>query len=242
MKIYICSNQFTDIQQKQAKDCHDLLCGMGHDCSLADEKFFPQDSDLILSLGGDGALLKAAKTALEADKPLLGINSGRRGYLCAMSYEQIGDFNEVFDRCVIHERSLLSLRDRGNVYYALNDFVVSKDDFGKTVDLNVRIEGQDEFEIRGDGVIICTPTGSTAYNLSAGGPRLDMDAEVFAVTPICAHDKNTYCRICDDDRKIVVSVNHESALVFCDGGFVREIDDSLTFGKADRTLKLYLRA
>ena len=245
MKIYICSNNYTDVQQKQADECFRILTAQGHECSLSEggdrTPFEAEDCDLIISLGGDGALLKAAGTAIAADRPLLGINSGRLGYLCAMSYEDLEDFSELYEGCGISERSLLSFEHSGKVYHAVNDIIVSKDDFGKTVDLHVEIEGQEEFEVRGDGVIICTPTGSTAYNLSASGPRLDVKAKVFAVTPICAHDKNIYSRVIDDERKIRVSVNHESAKIYCDGGFVCDIDEGASFARSQKTLKLCLK-
>ena len=253
MKIYIRSNNFTDIQQKQAIDCIELLSKQGYTCSVSDHTsrllygneshrlFSPEESDLIISLGGDGALLSAAKVAIRADKPLLGINSGRLGYLCAMSYQELDDFRSVFEKCFISQRSLLSFEHEGTTHYAVNDIVVSKDDFGKTVDLHVEIRGQEEFEVRGDGVIICTPTGSTAYNLSASGPRLDVSAKVFAVTPICAHDKNIYSRVIDDEREVAVLVNHESAKIYCDGMYICDFDHKASFKQAKQKLKLYLK-
>ena len=253
MKIYIRSNNFTDIQQKQAMECIDVLSSKGHECSVSGHTskllygddshylFSPAACDLIISLGGDGALLSAAKTAIEADKPLLGINSGRRGYLCAMSYSDLPRFNELYEKCGISERSLLCFEHEGREYDAVNDIVVSKSDFGKTVDLHVSIEGQEEFEVRGDGVILCTPTGSTAYNLSASGPRLDVKADVFAVTPICAHDKNIYSRVISDERKIRVFVNHENAMIYCDGEFICDTDSEAVFERSKRKLKLCLR-
>ena len=253
MKLYIRSNNFTDIQMKQAIECIDILSTQGHICSVSQHtsyllyddasghRFEPEDCDLIVSLGGDGALLRAAKLAVKVGKPLIGINSGRLGYLCAMSFDEIETFEDVFKDCEVSRRSMLQLQIDGQEQLALNDIVLSKDDFGKTVDLSLELEEGKKIDVRGDGLIICTPTGSTAYNISAGGPILAYDAKVLAVTPICAHDKNTYPRVVNDDRPIKVYVNHESAGIYADGEYLKDFDDHIVIAKAERYLELYLK-
>ncbi len=253
MNFYICANSFTHGQISQARECIEKLEALGNACFVSEETsalLYGDGSrvlkeiercDLILSLGGDGALLKAAKTAIDADKPLLGINSGRLGFLCAMSFDEVDHFDTVFKECVLSERSLLSLEQEGKRHIALNDVVISKGDFGKTVDLSFETEDGNRIDVRGDGLIICTPTGSTAYNLSAGGPRILGDTPVFAVTPICPHDKNSYSRVIYDENRIRVYVNHESAKIYCDGEYVLETSESVTVKKSDRHLHLYMR-
>ena len=250
MKLYICANGFTDDQLDQAKHCIEKLRS-GHECSLPAElgrklfdaaylpDFTPEEADIIISLGGDGALLAAARVAIEADHPLIGINSGRLGYLCAMSFDEIVCFDEIIASKTCRKVHLLELSFKDSVAYALNDIVVSKRNFGKTVDLKVSIDGYQDMDIRGDGVIICTPVGSTAYNLSAGGPTLDYAADVFALTPICAHNRNTHCRVVSGNRSVFVRVNHESALVYADGELIGEIDGAVKIVRSGRTLSLY---
>ena len=250
MKLYICANGFTQEQLDQARQAIGVFEEKHHVCSMSEELsqklyqdeshclFDAKESDLIISLGGDGALLRASKTAVKAERPLIGINSGRLGYLCAMSYAEIDRFDEILKECVISERKLLGIQ--GEDLCALNDITVSKDQFGKTVDLLIEAEDE-EITIRGDGVIVCTPTGSTAYNLSAGGPRLDPKAEVIGITPICTHDRNTYPRVIKDDRKVRIKVNHESARIYADGEYLRDLKDQVEICTSDRTLKLCLR-
>ena len=250
MKLYICANGFTDDQLDQAKQCIEKL-KTNHECSLPEElggklfddpyipDFEAKDSDLIISLGGDGALLKASKTAIAAERPLIGINSGRLGYLCAMSFGDIDHFDDVIASRTIRKCHLLKLSFEGGVAYALNDIVVSKSNFGKTVDLTLHIEGYHDMDIRGDGVIMCTPVGSTAYNLSAGGPTLDYDADVFALTPICAHNRNTHCRVLDGKRIVDIGVNHETALIYADGELIGETCETVKVVRSGKILELY---
>ena len=249
MKLYICANGFTDDQLDQAKQCIEKLKS-GHECSLPiglGRKLFdvsyvpafePEEADLIVSLGGDGALLRAARAAIEADRPLIGINSGRLGYLCVMSFEQIDSFDEVIAKAKTRKAFLLELSMEDRQAYALNDIIIAKRNFGKTVDLKVSIEGCRDMDIRGDGVIICTPIGSTAYNLSAGGPILDYEADVFALTPICAHNRDTHALVADGNKTVTVSVNHESALVYADGQLIGETNEDVKIIRSKRALEL----
>ena len=250
MKLYICSNNFTDIQQKQAVECIRILEEKGHSCSVANQTaellfqddghclFSAGESDLILSLGGDGALLRAAPLAMEADRPLLGVNSGRKGYLCAMMVSELNGFDEILKDCEYSQRRLLELTYQGEHHYALNDVIVSKNNFGQTVDLSILLEKERVLKMRGDGLIIATPTGSTAYNFSAGGPLLLNDTEVFAVTPICGDIHPTVVR---NDRKIIFRVNHDKADIYVDGQLVGSIDDEITIGRSEKTISLVSR-
>ncbi len=250
MKLYICANGFTDDQLDQAKQCIEKLKEK-HECSLPIElgrklldadyvpDFKPGESDLIISLGGDGALLAAARVAIEGKCPLIGINSGRLGYLCAMSFDEIEHFDEVVAGGRIRRAHLLELSMEERHAYALNDVIIAKRNFGKTVDLSISIDGDRDTDLRGDGVIVCTPIGSTAYNLSAGGPVLDYDADVFALTPICAHSRDTHCRVINGNKAVTVGVNHESALVYVDGELIGETCGSVRIIRSKEALELY---
>lgn len=245
MKLYICANGFTKAQIKQALECLETLNNLGHDCSIDENpklsyrNFDPKQSDLIVSLGGDGALLRASKVALEFDKPLIGINAGRLGYLCALSIEEVDRFDEILDACFLQDRGILKLDFNEISHYAINDIMIGKTNFGKTVDLNVYCDDNLLKTVRGDGLLISSPTGSTAYNVSAGGPVLDIESKVFAITPICSHDNHPY--VIADNKKVKIVVNHDDAGIYVDGEYINKCREYVEVYKADKPLKLYCR-
>ena len=242
MKLFICANGYTQTQNDQALKCIEVLKKLNHQCSTGknSEDFSVGESDMIVSLGGDGALLKAAKIALQANKPLIGINSGRLGFLCAMSYQEIDNFDEIIKESKLDKRTVIEFDYDNNTYCALNDIIISKSNFGNTVDLNV-LTGRYDMEVRGDGLIVSTPTGSTAYNVSAGGPFVDVDSKVLAITPICSHFKDAHPIVISDDKDITIKVNHDDAGVYVDGKFITKINDEIVVRKSDKILNLYVR-
>ncbi len=160
----------------------------------ADPAHLPSDIEAIVSIGGDGTVLAAAETALAYDLPLFGINLGRRGYLTAMEPSDIAGLS-----CLLtgdyYTRALIAMRVshfRGNTERLLsrlsvNDVVFHRSVAGNTVGLSFGYEGESAISYLGDGVILSTPTGSTAYSLSAGGPILSSDVRGICATPICPH-------------------------------------------------------
>ncbi|HSG82303.1 MAG TPA: NAD(+)/NADH kinase [Gemmatimonadota bacterium] len=153
----------------------------------------PEEIDLLVTLGGDGALLGGARWAGPAGTPVLGVNLGRLGFLTAVGLEEMegaiagiaaGDY-------VIDERMALEVSAKHAVdskpYYALNDAVLHRGGLVRVVVLKVWVDDEEVGIYRGDGVIVCTPTGSTAYSLSAGGPILDPRLGAIVITPICPH-------------------------------------------------------
>ena len=247
MNLYICANGYTAEQLKLAKECLSILEEKGHRCSFPEDlgkklsleaPFALKECDLIISLGGDGALLAAAQTAISADKPLMGINAGRVGYLCAMKVEDLNRFDGFLTACRKVKCTLLNVDVDGIRHYALNDVIVSKTNFGKTVDLSVYAEEEKIFNVRGDGVIVTTPTGSTAYNRSAGGPSIDEDVPALCITSICANEIKPP-HVISDDKKVIIRVNHEDAGIYCDSTYLGTYPDELVVSKADKTLTLY---
>ena len=252
MKLFICPNGFTEEQNLQAKQCVCILeqkCG--HVCSMGEEDslniygnrskaaFSAEESDLIVSLGGDGSVLRAAKTALASKRPLLGINSGRLGFLCAVSFSDTDRFNELFDDLYLSERHLLSVSIGENRYIAVNDVVFAKKNVGSTVDLVISVDDESELQMRGDGIIFSTATGSTAYNLSAGGPMLSPDLDAFVMTPICPHSRQEYPVVLSEKHVVAVSEKYKEADIFVDGVFVDSLKDRAIVEKAPETLQLY---
>ena len=154
----------------------------------------PAQADLIVVLGGDGTLLSMARAVGDLGVPLLGVNLGELGFLTATTLDEMFPALEAWlaGRMAIDERMMLSARVLRNgqaigEYAALNDVVITKSAMSRIVNLSVSVEGQYATAYRADGLIISTPTGSTAYSLSAGGPILFPAMDAIVLTPICSH-------------------------------------------------------
>ena len=149
-----------------------------------------EDCDIAIAVGGDGTTLNIAKNAAIHGKPTLGINAGRLGFMSGVERNELdllknllsGDF-------IVEERMMLKaqLRVNGSItdtYHALNDAVISRGNTARLIDIYVECEGRDVTKTRADGMIVSTPTGSTAYSMAAGGPVVSPDNSCFIVTPI----------------------------------------------------------
>jgi len=151
-------------------------------------------SDMLLVLGGDGTMLNAARLVEERAVPILGVNMGGLGFLTEVSVEHLyPTLEKVFEeKFFLEERLMLKARiDRHGEHVAhssvLNDVVVSKGTLARMIELQIAIDGQFVTNLRGDGLIVSTPTGSTAYSMSAGGPILNPSVQALLLTPICPH-------------------------------------------------------
>lgn len=142
-------------------------------------------ADVVLVIGGDGTIIHTAKKAAEFSKPVLGINAGRLGYLAGLEGNDLGKLKNLLSKNYrIKNRMLLSVKIEDKEYLALNDAVISKGPLSRMIDITVKIHGE-HISYRADGLISATPTGSTAYSLSAGGPIVDPDLDSIILTPIC---------------------------------------------------------
>lgn len=253
MRLFLVPNGFTDTQVEQAAKCCETLAAGGHTCGVGPGdslRLFgdsrgavlkPEECDIIVSLGGDGSVLRAAQLALQCSKPLLGINSGRVGWLCAMDFSETGRFDEIMADCELTGKKLLSFEYHNETYHALNDILIGKRNFGGTVVLEASVDNGEHVLIRGDGLIISTPTGSTAYNLSAGGPVLDTELPAILLTPVCSRGSFTRSTVIDDSRTVNVAVRSDTAGIYADGRYVGDLDGVITARRSSKTLSIYMR-
>jgi len=154
----------------------------------------PRDCDLAIVVGGDGSLLSAARAAVPLGIPLLGVNFGSLGFLTELQPDEVFQGLEAVlaDDYLIEERHALRVRYRRNgellqEYALLNDAVLTKSALARMIKIRLRIDEEDVATYTSDGLIVSTPTGSTAYSLSAGGPILDPRMSAFVIAPICPH-------------------------------------------------------
>lgn len=186
-----------------------------------------QNTELVICFGGDGTILHMAKAATRHGVPILGVNIGTMGFMAELESSELDKLARLAkDDYKIDNRMMLDVtvqRDRNIIYHdiCLNDVVITKGAVARIVHLSVRCDGVQAMECGGDGIIIATPTGSTAYNLSAGGPIVEPEARNILVTPICAHDMASRCMVASDKRVITVGLTHNArrnAFLSVDGG------------------------
>jgi len=177
-------------------------------------------ADLIVAIGGDGTILYAANIARGHEIPLLGVNRGRLGFLADVSpTEMLSSLDRILAGDFSHESRLLldakivSANGERRVATALNDIVLKRREIGRMVDFETRIAGRYVNTHAGDGLIIATPTGSTAYSLSCGGPIIEPVLDVVVLVPICPHTLS--------DRPIVIPASHEIEVVLLERGDTR---------------------
>lgn len=208
-----------------------------------------EGAKLLICLGGDGTILHAAKAAARNNVPTLGINIGRRGFLAdleAADYEKVSE--AVQGKYTIDERMMICARveRNGEVIYrdfALNDAVVARGNVNRTIELSVYGDGKKISSILGDGLIVATPTGSTAYSMSAGGPIVEPSASAMVVTPICAHDLRAKSFVLSSEAEVTIEIgelNDKSAYLSLDGPESAELKsgDKVKIVKSDYKTQL----
>lgn len=225
-----------DISSKVIAELKTLGCGIFMDSKL--ESLFDFDgisycdegeaiakSDIVISVGGDGSFINTAKKATASKKPVLCINAGKLAYLAAMECDEIGLLKNVIEgKYVIESRMLLeaSVIDKsGEIIYhsnCVNDAVVSRSGNIRIMKLSVFCDSTPLVEYMCDGVIIATPTGSTAYSLSAGGPVVEPSVDSVLLTPVCPHGLFSRSVILDGSSEVTVyHDNSGEAILSCDG-------------------------
>ena len=163
------------------------------------------ETDLILVFGGDGTMLRVAREVAGSETPILGINAGGLGFLTAVPSGQLAEaLAQVWaSQCYLETRPLIEASGTAHgqplAFLALNDFVIGRGAASRMIELEVRVDGEVLTRYRCDGLIVSTPTGSTAYSLAAGGAVVCPNAEVFPLPPICPHTVS--------NRSVIVNLN-----------------------------------
>ena len=184
-------------------------------------------ADMVICFGGDGTILHMAKAATRQGVPILGVNIGTMGFMAELEAGELQELSRIASGdYAVDKRMMLDVtvhRDRDIIFHdiCLNDAVITKGAIARVVHLTVKCDGVQAMECGGDGVIVATPTGSTAYSLSAGGPIVEPEASSILVTPICSHDVASRCIVASDHRVINVSLSPDAkrnAYLSVDGG------------------------
>jgi len=221
--IYDKANAALEVAEELLNyDAHILLATVNKDRifrmhrNKKEYEYLPLDelyakADIIIVLGGDGSLLDSARRAAPHGKPLLGINMGRLGYMTELEMTDLAALGKLFSgEYDLDERSMLSVEVHSQggglraESYALNDAVISNGSISRIVDLELHEGGERISSYRADGLIVSTPTGSTAYSMSAGGPIVDPHLACICVTPVCPHSLSARPVVFRDDAVIEI--------------------------------------
>lgn len=204
--------------------------------------------DLIIALGGDGTIIHSARHAAAFDKPVLGVNVGRLGFLAELETDEFDELSKLAaGNYQIEQRMMLeiSYTENGNVKTctALNDAVINRGALSPMPDFRVGFNGQTVCEYRGDGLIVSTPTGSTAYSLSAGGPIIDPQLSCILLSPICSHSLLTRPVVFGPDAKLSVQTyfrTESEAYLTMDGEISVKIGSSqmIEFCRSEKTVRI----
>ncbi len=206
-------------------------------------------ADAVICFGGDGTILHMAKAATRRGLPILGVNIGTMGFMAELESTELDKLKLLAeDKYTLDKRMMLDVtvqRDRDIIFHdiCLNDVVITKGAVARIVHLSVQLDGVQAMECGGDGVIIATPTGSTAYSLSAGGPIVEPEAKNIIVTPICAHDVGSRCIVASDKRVITTQIirnARRNAFLSVDGGKAARLNmgDVATIRRSNLETKL----
>jgi NAD+ kinase len=212
------------------------------------DRELPQ-ADVIICFGGDGTILHMAKMATRYDLPILGVNIGTMGFIAELESTELQELARLAtDDYFLDRRMMLDVtvqRERDIIFRELciNDVAVTKGAVARIVHLRVSCDDVEVMECGGDGLIVATPTGSTAYSLSAGGPIVEPEAHSILVTPICAHDMVSRTIVASDKRVIKMELTRNArrnAFLSVDGGKALKLNmgDVATVRKAQKETKL----
>lgn len=243
-KVILCPNPYRDAQLRVAKEakrvldevgCPNVVClpfrnqeppeGYGLNIEPLQQEI--RGADMIIAFGGDGTILHLSKTAAHRDIPVLGVNLGSLGFMAELESKELSQLRDLCDgKYEIESHMMLdvSVQRDGRVIYsnlALNEALIARGNISRVIRLQIFTEQGKLVDVAGDGVIVASPTGSTAYSLSAGGPVVEPTARNFIVSPICAHSVHANAYVLSPERVITVQTEKKSykpVLLSVDGG------------------------
>jgi NAD+ kinase len=213
-------------------------------------KRFVDKVDVAAVLGGDGTMMQAVSRFEHFAKPVAGVNIGTLGFLTTCTEVEIDQLADAIasgnfktSPRMLLEATVIRKKEKPEVYYGLNEVAIARGETGRLVTLNARVDGEWLNRYRADGLIIATPTGSTAYSLSAGGPLIAPQSSVMAITPICPHSLSQRALVVSDDVTIEISPEREEdgpMLFTVDGRDMTRLNhgDRIIVKKADRSFHL----
>ena len=266
-KIILTPNPYRDRNFQTVREAMRILIQAGMDVKVClpfevdksydlphDIRFCRLDRELptasmVICFGGDGTILHMAKAATRSGVPVLGVNIGTMGFMAELEASELNELSRIASGDYrVDERMMLDVtvhRDRDIIFHdiCLNDAAITKGAVARIIHLKVDCDGIQALECGGDGVIVATPTGSTAYNLSAGGPVVEPEAANILITPICAHDMVSRSIVASDKRVISVELmpnTRRSAYLSVDGGKALRVNagDIATVKRSLLTTKL----
>lgn len=267
MKVVVTPNPYRDKNFKFAAQAERVLHGVGIETKLclpfgvdktfdlpADKKFYNlneelKNADMLICFGGDGTILHASKAATYNGIPVLGVNIGTMGFMAELEAGEINQLTKLAaGNFTVEKRMMLSVavQHEGQTVYedtALNDVAITKGAVARVIQLGVCCDGVEAYSFAGDGLIVSTPTGSTAYSMSAGGPLVEPTARNIIVTPICAHTVQARAFVTAKERQITVKVGktgRKNAFLSADGGraFRLSLGDQITIQKSQYETQL----
>lgn len=240
--VFETAHEITSYLQQKGATCTSVLTDGAKRSSrggYTDPKKVPEDTQCIITLGGDGTLIQAARDLIDLQIPLIGVNMGHLGYLAQVARgESVIPMLDALlrDSYTLEKRMMLEgdvITPKGQVKsgFALNDIVLKATEGMRVLRFNVCVNGEYLNQYSADGMIVATPTGSTAYNLSAGGPIVKPSAELMVLTPVCSHALNSSSIVltCEDEVQIRMKGDPESQqMAIFDG------DQAVKIGYEDR--------
>lgn len=254
-RFYIITNYQKDPELETAHAIRDYLAKKGKECCVqareadaragqykyTDARLVPKDTECVLVIGGDGTLLQAARDLVDLRLPLLGINMGTLGYLAEIDRRTVFPALDklIADTYTVERRMML----HGTAYHqnrqllgdiALNDIVISRNGRLRVVDFNVYVDGEFLSSYTADGIIVSTPTGSTGYNLSVGGPIVAPEASLMLLTAIAPHTLNSRPIVLPDNVEIAIEIgtSHQTDIDGAEATF--DGDTSVKLNSGDR--------
>lgn len=235
----ICNNNQISHSVEVKENLYRILSKKNVNADVLDIDNLKGGYDFVFVIGGDGTILKAARFYAKFKTPIFGINLGRLGFLSQSSKELLeNSVTKILDgKFTVQDRIMLKSLE----YTALNDFVIKGCDTGRTSRFSLKINDKYVCDYLADGIIVSTPTGSTAYGLSAGGPVLAPSLNAFVIVPICPHTLTARPLVIPDNEKISIYTDKQfKCILSADGQEFYDLNSIINIQKADFTAKLAL--